>query len=154
MKIIVVSDTHGNYDLLQKIYLKHQDAKYFFHLGDSELPENYLFPFLIIKGNCDYFLNAPEKLTINYEFGKAHLEHGNKIPFIIFDSYVKSLDVDYFFYGHTHQKSFEIVGKTYVFNPGSLTKPRDDNEGSYLIIEIDDQNNKFLNYKFMKASSL
>ena len=35
MKIIVVSDTHGNEKKLENIILKHQDADLFLHLGDG-----------------------------------------------------------------------------------------------------------------------
>ena len=38
------------------------------------------------------------------------------------------------------------IGNTYVFNPGSLTRPRDSSLGSYLILEIKDKNN--ITYKF------
>ena len=35
MKIIVISDTHGNEKKLENIILKHQDADLFLHLGDG-----------------------------------------------------------------------------------------------------------------------
>ena len=58
MKIIVVSDSHGNYSLLNEIYLKHFDASIFYHLGDSQLPEYMLHSYCGVKGNCD-FIDLP-----------------------------------------------------------------------------------------------
>ena len=44
IKILVVSDSHSNQELLQILALKHQDCSYFLHLGDSELPSFFLSP--------------------------------------------------------------------------------------------------------------
>lgn len=36
LKIVVISDTHGDKGIIQKIALQEYDADYYFHLGDSE----------------------------------------------------------------------------------------------------------------------
>ena len=146
MKIVIVSDNHGDIKILEKIYLDNLDATYFFHLGDSSLPKEYLTNYLSIKGNND-FIDLPKELNISYSFGKIHAEHGDKINFFRFEEYVKSKDCDFFFFGHTHQKHSEKIGKTYVFNPGSTSYPRDGKNGSYLILYI--ENNKLERYEFV-----
>ena len=63
-----------------------------------------------------------------------------------FEKYIESKECDIFLFGHTHKKFAKEIGNTYVFNPGSLTRPRDSSLGSYLILEIKDKNN--ITYKF------
>ena len=70
----------------------------------------------------------------------------NNIDFYNFEKYIESKECDIFLFGHTHKKFAKEIGNTYVFNPGSLTRPRDSSLGSYLILEIKDKNN--ITYKF------
>ena len=146
MKIVVVSDNHGDIEVLERIYLENQDASYFFHLGDSSLPKEYLSHYLCIKGNNDFFLNEPLVRDIEYPFGKIHMEHGHHINYIVFDRYVESKNCDIFLFGHTHKKTYQKVGHTFVFNPGSTSRPRDGKQGSYLILNFED--NKFVSHEF------
>jgi putative phosphoesterase len=136
MKITIVSDTHGDYDSLNQLNLKEQDSDYFLHLGDYEIPEYLLGPFTFVKGNCDFTSDAPRKIDIDTPFGKIHLEHGDRIPYSRFDEYVKETGCKIFLFGHTHEKYAGMSGDTYVFNPGSLTRPRDSDIGTYLVINI------------------
>ncbi|MFA6755734.1 MAG: metallophosphoesterase family protein, partial [Bacilli bacterium] len=53
-----------------------------------------------------------------------------------------------FLFGHTHEKLETKVGNTYLFNPGSLTYPRDSNTGSFLVINIDEKTNE-IKWKFI-----
>ena len=70
----------------------------------------------------------------------------NPVDFYNFEKYIESKECDIFLFGHTHKKFAKEIGNTYVFNPGSLTRPRDSSLGSYLILEIKDKNN--ITYKF------
>lgn len=146
MKFVVISDSHGLYDPVMDVVNANPDADIFIHLGDYEIPEYLLNRFIFVKGNCDYFSDAKESYDIDYDFGKIHFEHGNHIDFAHFDEYVKSKNCFIFLFGHLHKKIALKIGDTYVFNPGSLTKPRDSNTGSYLIINID--KNKKVTYEF------
>lgn len=149
MKILVCSDSHGDYFSLNDIVLKNYDCDYFFHLGDSGLPEYLLSDFSGVKGNCD-FNDLPKIREIEIEGLKIHLEHGDSFRFMTNPTkYVESLDCDIFLFGHTHKKLSEKINNKYIFNPGSLTRPRDGDKGSYLIIEIKDK--KVLSYKFVEV---
>ena len=53
MKVIVVSDSHSNLDVLTQIVMKNYNGDVFYHLGDSELPEYLLNNFTCVLGNCD-----------------------------------------------------------------------------------------------------
>lgn len=73
MRIIVLSDTHGNYQILETILLRHADADACIHLGDGER-EVHLFlsnhpewqqKFFAVKGNCDFNNEMPLSLTLH-----------------------------------------------------------------------------------------
>lgn len=149
MKLVIVSDSHGSKDILDKIHLKEYDGDYFFHLGDAELPEYLLSPFVSVKGNCDFLSDFPNTRDIEIEGIKIHMEHGNNFMFNHSPGeYIKNQNCDIFLFGHTHIKLATKVGRTLLFNPGSVKKPRDGSKGSYLIINID--KNKNITHKFIE----
>lgn len=148
MKILVCSDSHGDTAILDKIYFQNQDCNLFLHCGDSGLPDYLTSYFLTVKGNCDYF-DYPLKRDIQTKWGKIHIEHGNSYR-VKSETYIEKLKCFIFFYGHTHVKEHRKIGDTHIFNPGSLTRPRDGEFGSYLIVDIDDDSGK-LTYKFHKV---
>ena len=149
MKIIVVSDSHGNTTLLEKIKQKEFDADYFIHCGDYCLPDYYVDGFAKVCGNCDYSFETPKELNLETPFGLIHVEHGDNPLFLSNkDNYIESKKCFIFLYGHTHEKYHRKINETYVFNPGSLTRPQDSNYGSYLRIYINEKdNNLTFDYK-------
>mgnify|MGYP002560562408 FL=1 len=136
MKIVVVSDSHSNLTVLNNIVMKNYDADVFYHLGDSELPEYLLNSYTCVRGNCDYNDFPREKDCILEGF-KIHLEHGNSLNFAINpEQYIKEKKCDIFLFGHTHKKYVNKIGSTYAFNPGSITRPRDSEIGTYLVLYL------------------
>lgn len=142
-KILIVSDTHGDTELLTKILLEnHCDIN--LHLGDSQLPEYMLSSFLVVRGNCDYFIDFPTSRDLVVENFKIHLEHGDKI-YTSLENYINNIDCDIFLFGHLHKVMNFKINKKLVLNPGSLTCPRDANEGSFIILTLD--KNKIIDIK-------
>lgn len=139
MKIVVVSDSHGNKSRLDEIVLANQDADLYWHLGDYELPEYLMSPFMLIKGNCDFFADSPLVKDLVINGVKFHLEHGNKINYKNLKEYVTSLNTDVFLFGHLHKKINIKINNTLLINPGSISKPRDDNKYSYVVITFKDK---------------
>lgn len=151
MKIIVVSDSHGDTFILNKVFEENKDADLFIHCGDYCIPDYMMSTYRFVRGNCDWSSEAPEKIDIETPFGKIHVEHGDSYEMISNpDKYIKSLKCKIFLSGHTHVQVDKKIGDTYVFNPGSLTHPTRTNYGSFLIINIDDETQK-LTYKFKKV---
>ena len=137
MKILVVADSHGDVINLRNLYLKHQDQDLYLHLGDYEVDENLLpSVFVGVKGNNDYYSSWPSRREINLDGFRIVMEHGHNYRF----------KDDIYLYGHTHVRSFRKVDNTFVFNPGSFTRPRDSYYLSYLLIEVE---NGEIKYKFM-----
>lgn len=135
MKILVLSDTHGDIELIKKVQNNHPDIDITIHAGDSQLPSFLTSGMYIVKGNCD-FEDYPNFINLTIEGKTIHVEHGHKIR--ITDSmFVKNNDFDIVIFGHTHvAKSQKFVNEKYFFNPGSLVRPRDSNKGSYIILNI------------------
>ena len=134
MKICVVSDSHGDREILRRIYLSNPNCDIYLHLGDSQLEEYLINPFVSVKGNCDYFLDFPSFRIIKTPYGNIYCEHGHihgKGNISLLDQF----DSKVYLYGHTHIHLLEQIKDYYFVNPGSVSQPRDSTNGTYLIIE-------------------
>ena len=69
MKIVVVSDSHRNQNVLYRIVDMNKDADLFLHVGDSELTEDEISPFVSVKGNCDRDYRFKTSLEIDTDPG-------------------------------------------------------------------------------------
>ena len=80
MKIVVISDSHGNSIGIDKIF---QNIKfdYLFYLGDglNDLG-NYIFldNVFAVSGNCDFFSDYPNEREFNLNNIKFLITHGNR----------------------------------------------------------------------------
>ena len=78
MKIVVCSDNHYNFDVLDKILADNPDADYYWHLGDSEANEEKdIYPFVSVRGNNDY-LNLPVFKIFEVGGHRFFLTHGHR----------------------------------------------------------------------------
>lgn len=139
-EIIVVSDSHGNNEILQEIVKKHPKAYLYLHLGDSEAYKDEIFPFISVKGNNDYFDYEMTKI-IEVDNHKIMMQHGHKI-FLSKDNIVAHANknkCDIFLYGHTHYPFYEFYRNVHIINPGSLAYPRSVYAETYAIIKITDK---------------
>lgn len=132
MKFVIVSDSHGDISSLKEIAMLHSDADRYIHVGDSERTPLEISPFISVKGNCDYLTNYPNQLIIDTPIGKMMIRHK---PYIE-DYEIENHNIKIYVYGHTHHKHFEKINGVYYINPGSITRPRDCSKGSYIILEI------------------
>lgn len=150
MKIVLMSDSHGRNDVIDKIMKINQNVSRFFHCGDIECDE-FIYPdMLTVAGNNDYYGDFPQQaiFTLNthkilmihshrcYAFGYGRLEALSEMA--------KKEGCDTVFYGHTHVASDEIVNGVRLINPGSLYYSRDCRPISYCVIDVcDDLNVEF-----------
>lgn len=79
MKIVIVSDSHGNREIIEKIVLQNPSANIFLHAGDSGLCKLEISPYVSVKGNCDYESDFPDKLIIKTPYGNLYMTHGNRL---------------------------------------------------------------------------
>lgn len=132
MRILLVSDTHGNNDAVALLAKKYPDMDIYLHLGDSESDEYTLMPFRSVMGNRDFYPNFPMNLLIPTPYGNLFATH---IP-IVKDGFFKEKNVKIFIHGHTHVRKFKEENGVIVINPGAMTFSHDGNELSYAILTI------------------
>lgn len=147
MRILVISDSHGNLGVIDKILELHQDVSHVFFLGDNVSDiENFELlysnkKFYIVSGNCDYISNKPYVNCENICGKKILYTHGHtfNVKFGIGNllNEGKKNKYDIILYGHTHVSQILYEDGIYIVNPGSCSRPRDFNR-SYAVIDITD----------------
>lgn len=146
-KYLVVSDTHGHDDNFYRVLDLEEPLDGIIHCGDFEGSEGKLAiaancPVYFVSGNNDFFADLSRELDFDLDGHRAFLTHGHR--------YLVSMDLeniraeghsrgaDLVFFGHTHKPVARQVGGVYLFNPGSLSYPRQEGRRpSYLILKID-----------------
>ncbi|MBQ6477619.1 MAG: phosphodiesterase [Bacilli bacterium] len=152
MKILIVSDIHGNYDNLNKIITSNSFDKLFI-LGDIlngpiidgynregvvNLLKKYKDKISIVKGNCDTEEDfeelgfTPEKyVEEELDGNKFLLTHGH-----LFNFYnLPNINFNICIQGHTHIPVLVEQDNRYYLNPGSITLPKGMYDKSYAIYE-------------------
>lgn len=143
MKILIASDSHGDNQKLDLLYKRHPDMEHYLHAGDSQASPHDIYPFVSVKGNCDYDPNFMYQLKVDTPYGVLLIKHIGEISI----ETLKKNNIKIFVFGHTHRRAFSKVDDIYFINPGSISLPRDSHGLSYAILEIskDDVKVNFLN---------
>ncbi len=142
MRILVVSDTHGDIRNLAEVIRINSTAEVVIHCGDGadELEEaKRMFPdrmFISVRGNCDFCTQSPYTETIILEGKKIFVTHGHlysvKSDLLKLSLGAKENGADVVLFGHTHMPLELYQSGVYYLNPGSLRGYG----GSYLLLEI------------------
>lgn len=132
MKIVVVSDTHRDLDVLDAIVQKNQ-ADMYLHAGDSGMPSQLIKPFVSVRGNCDLFAYETSKVV---QLGALRLfiTHGHLFSTTRMLRHAKLHGCQVAIYGHTHIPKIELVDGIFLINPGSAVYPRQNNQKTYIVI--------------------
>ena len=152
MKIMCISDIHGNIECLEKAIEKFEEedaekliilgdfSSYYFSSSDFEVAEilnNMAGSIIAVKGNCDnseidgifnFGLTYIRNITVNnvkITLTHGHIYNRNNLP---------QECGQIFLCGHTHVGSIEKIGDKIIANPGSISKPRGGSSRSYIII--------------------
>lgn len=151
MKVLIVSDTHGNHKNLDKILEQVGTIDMFIHLGDVEGGEEYLDAILdcerhMVRGNNDFFSDLPKEEEFCVGKYKVFITHGHGYYVSLDSEYIKqegkARNVDVVMFGHTHKPFFDKDEEIIVLNPGSVSYPRQEGRrGSYMIMELDEKEN-------------
>ena len=142
MKIVLMSDSHGRSQNIDKVLQLHPDADYYLHCGDIECDE-YTYPNLIVvRGNNDYFGDFPEKRILVIGNHRILMMHSHTVysfqRTLKMAEMAKAKGCDMVFFGHTHIAFDQVVDGVRLINPGSLFYSRDGKEISYCVITIQD----------------
>ena len=147
MKILIVSDSHGDRQALLNLKEKYEhEVDAMIHCGDSELQHDdpVLKNFIYVKGNCDYdthFSNESVRDLGGYRFFITH-GHLYNVRMTLQNLSYKAEEVgaNIVLFGHTHYVGSELGDdKVLYVNPGSILLPRGRKEKTYAILELKDK---------------
>lgn len=130
MKIIVISDTHGEISAAVRI-LQAEKPDLLLHLGDyirdaEDLERIFpTLPLCAVPGNNDWFSHEPKERVIRPEGVGIFFCHGHttNVRASLINQKLKAQQENctLSLFGHTHSPYLEKSGKIWMFNPGSLT---------------------------------
>ncbi len=142
MRILVVSDTHGDASTLRQALLQQRKAEVVIHLGDGAEEMEALacsFPakaILQVRGNCDWNAPFPQAEEIVLEGKRIYYTHGHihrvKYGLYELDCAARERKADIVLFGHTHEPFQDYHDGLYFLNPGSLHGQ----QGTYGILDI------------------
>lgn len=145
MRIMVVSDTHGNY-LAPLTLLDGMDVNMLIHLGDeiadAKLLEPLLdIPLLKVPGNCDQGATEPRELIVTIAGKRFFITHGDRYRVKLgLESIARKAaenKVAVALFGHTHRPAVHKKDGILLINPGNLMAGSE--AKSYAILTIKDE---------------
>ena len=147
IKILAVSDSHGEKDILNELALRYaHQVDHFVHCGDSELSSSDLIWGIMttVMGNCDYDYQLNDEYRFQAGDKNVLVVHGHRhsvrgsVAGLKRDA--QQANASLVFYGHTHIAKAELEDGILFINPGSISQPRGTlMEKTYCIVTLDDQ---------------
>ena len=128
MKILIISDSHGNKKAINNIFNQMNfDDLIFLGDGLSDLGDyKYLENVYCVSGNCDFFSSEANEKVVDIAGKKFLITHGNRYGVKSRLDMIKArgdeLGVDFVCFGHTHNQCIESFNGKYLLNPGSFQK--------------------------------
>ena len=129
MKIVIMSDTHGNYPLALRACEMAEPVDAIIHLGDGaedvQLLEAVLpQPVISVAGNCDSGSTAPREFLWESGGKRVLLVHGDrygvKTDLSRLEQRGLQIAADAVFYGHSHHALVTTQSGMLFVNPGTL----------------------------------
>ncbi len=164
MKILVVSDTHGETErLISLVRSVKGGIKAIIHAGDyegdaAEISKQFPdMPVYAVCGNCGYGGIMPPLRMVELGGKRIFITHGHRynVNCTMMNLTYTALEnkADICIFGHTHIPLVEKHTDLVIVNPGSLSRPRGGSGASYAVIDIDDKGGvavKIVEYKEYK----
>ena len=145
MRILVISDSHKNSYVIDKIISRNKEVRHVFFLGDnvSDIEDfEFMYPsinFYKVAGNCDFgslvHNTGLEKIGgVNILYTHGHVFD---VKYSLFRLKALALKTTskIVLYGHTHVASIVYEDGIYFVNPGSCARSRE-GRNSYAVIDI------------------
>lgn len=158
MNILVFSDSHGRvlnmFNLVENIS---PDAV--IHLGDYDEDAHDLrrsYPNIdvySVRGNNDYGSDCPLFSVITLDGVKMYLTHGHREGVVWTSSgdvgkCAEKYNCSVALYGHTHCANACCYNNIHIFNPGSISLPR---QGVASCLSLEIQNGELINSVFLNT---
>lgn len=148
MRCLVVSDSHGDRDILVQLVNAYQgQVDAFFHCGDSELQhDDPVFDNVnVVRGNMDFDGQLPAACQVTVAGVPVYMTHGHLVGVNMGLDHLlanaKAAGARLAFFGHTHQLGVARHDGILVLNPGSISYPRGEFTrlgGTYAIVTTSD----------------
>ncbi|MCR5758181.1 MAG: metallophosphoesterase [Selenomonas sp.] len=148
MKIGIVSDSHGSYQYIDSMlaHKETQNVEIWLFAGDIAMDADYLAmvtdrEVIRVAGNNDWpGGRLPDYETVDIAGHTIFLTHGHLfgVNFGLQKLVQAATDVgaDIAVYGHTHLAVEQLVDDVLVLNPGSIARPRDAKNGSFMVVDL------------------
>lgn len=143
MRILVISDSHGNVPMVLQACHMAGTFDVLFHLGDGGEDTDVIAHALELKvihvaGNCDIGSFSPRELLLEYEGKKLLLIHGDscwvKSGLGMLEKRAREAGADVVLFGHTHRATVTTLAGIMAVNPGALMHTA--KKKSFAILEI------------------
>lgn len=146
MKVLVMSDTHGNTNGAFIAHTHSEPVDVVIHLGDGSADADLLrealdVPVINVAGNCDPGSRAPRELVWECNGKRLLLTHGDayrvKSGLAGLCQRAQEASVDAVLFGHTHQGLAEDYSGLLLLNPGALSSASP--HRSYAVLTITEE---------------
>lgn len=162
MKILLLSDTHGEVTLAKQI-VDIEQADVVLHMGDVGFDPHYLGQVYYVKGNHDTQLQEPKERLLTFSNYTIYMTHGDLFEAEVFENLKQKYDCNWLdldlciaeyanvmqevgirkhaniiCFGHTHQPLIKEADGRWLLNPGSLAYPFNGTQVSYALIYLDE----------------
>lgn len=146
MRILVISDTHGNLPLALKACDMAEPFNVLIHLGDGGEDAALLksvqeINVIHVAGNCDLGSNSPREMLWECEGKKLLLVHGDvygvKNGLGRLERRANEVGADAVLFGHTHCATITTLSGILAVNPGTLM--RASQHTTFAILEMTSQ---------------
>lgn len=160
IQVLVISDTHHNFHLMESVLKQETNIDYLIHLGDEHDDLDH-FPEYLEKINVisvpgiyhnDYF-TYPNRRCLKFQIGSVlfQIAHAPK------DLKPFDAKTHIYMHGHTHEPIISHLNNSLLINPGHLKAPRDRGfDASYALLMIENSSFtialKNMNYQIFKQS--
>lgn len=148
MKILILSDSHGNHDLVRRAIGQEAPIDLLIHAGDVEgdldqvLGPKREYEIRAVAGNMDWSDRLPEEQCFTVGGHTIYVTHGHRLGVYSGTERLRARagqkGADIAVYGHIHIPVLEKgEDGIMVINPGSIAKPRQEGwKKSYVVMTI------------------
>ncbi len=146
MRLIVFSDSHGLLEHALWALGETGQADLILHAGDNyrdalKLAAVTGLPVKAVPGNCDQGEKEPLELLLELAGHRILLTHGHRIAHgrLLEGLLARAAETgaSAVVFGHTHIAEVRWDAGVLLFNPGSISRPRDRQRPSYGILDLD-----------------
>lgn len=142
MRILVLSDTHGDFNSCQRALDAQTNADAIIHCGDGKAELQYIkdhytdIPVIGVCGNCDFHTKQQPVEVVELGGKRFFVTHGHlfqakyTLSNLVYAAREQKADV--LLFGHTHQAMTDYDEGLHIMNPGSCAGYF----ASYGIVEI------------------